>query len=45
MSGRFEKFFDANERATAFNECEVFDYVFGVIFCVCVGKFLYEDVL
>ena len=37
-SGRFEKFFDANERATAFNECEAFDHALGAILCVRAGK-------
>ena len=44
-SGRFEKFFDANERATAFNECEAFDHALGAILCVRAGKSSYEEVL
>ena len=45
-SARFERFFEANERALAFNECEAFDHPLGAILCANAStKSTYEDVL
>ena len=45
-SARFESFFETNERALAFNECEAFDHPLGAILCVDAStKSTYEDAL